>query len=181
MVTRTCPSCGAPDYGTPFCVSCQRPFLREPTAVSPGDPGPAVASRDIRPAGFLRRFWALCVDWLVCSIVGDVILFAYQLGLGKDKGIINLDGVVVVMTVIWILYFTLLTGDGGQTLGKKLLGIRVVRTDGSSVTYIKAFVRSLGYFLSIFFGTFLGFLWALWDRRKQAWHDKIAGTLVIKV
>jgi uncharacterized RDD family membrane protein YckC len=86
-----------------------------------------------------------------------------------------------ISIVLIILYFTLLTGDAGQTLAKSLLGIRVVRTDGTNVSYGRAFARSLGYFLSIFFGTFLGFIWVLWDRKNQTWHDKIAGTVVIRI
>ena len=42
-------------------------------------------------------------------------------------------------------------------------------------------MRTLGYAVSVFFVTFLGFLWALWDKKNQAWHDKIAGTVVIRV
>lgn len=181
MPTRTCPSCGAQDYGTPFCISCQQPFPRQQSAATSGETGSASPSQAMRAAGFLRRFGALFVDWIICSVVGDLVLLSYQLGLGKEKGIINMDGVMVVMTVISLAYFTILIGDGGQTLGKKLFGVRVVRTDGSNVTYSKAFVRSLGYLLSTFFGTFLGFLWALWDRRNQTWHDKIAGTVVVRI
>jgi uncharacterized RDD family membrane protein YckC len=181
MTIRTCPSCGAPDYGTPYCVSCQKPFSRPGTAAPSTSGGSADLSLEIRPAGFIRRFMALLVDWLIFSITGNVILLAYRLGIGKENSVINMDTVMFVMAVTALLYFTLLTGDGGQTPGKKLLGIRVVRVDGTSVPYDKAFTRSLGYMLSVFFGTFLGFLWALWDRKKQAWHDKIAGTIVIRV
>ena len=84
-------------------------------------------------------------------------------------------------TLLFLLYFTLFTGDGGQTLGKMFLGIRVQRMDGSPVGYRCALLRTIGYIVSVFFGTFLGFLWALWDRNNQTWHDKIAGTRVIKI
>jgi uncharacterized RDD family membrane protein YckC len=55
-----------------------------------------------------------------------------------------------------------------------------VRTDGRPINFSVALVRSL---LSIFsmMVIFLGFLWAAWDREKQTWHDKIAGTVVVKV
>jgi len=125
--------------------------------------------------------WAIIVDWLIFSLVADTVLFSYQAGLGRGQEIVNMDTIMGVMTVTGVVYFTLLTGDGGQTLGKRLLGIRVVGSGGAKVSYGRAFARSLGYLLSIFFGTFLGFLWALWDPRKQAWHDKVAGTRVIRI
>lgn len=181
MTPRVCPSCGAPDYGTPFCVSCQKPFLRPGPESSSGERTSGGIGGELRPAGFLRRFFALFIDWLVFSLIADVILFAYQAGLGQRQGVANMDVIFGVVTVTALLYFTILTGDSGQTLGKKLLGIKVVRIDGEKVGYDRAFVRSLGYMLSVFFGTFLGFLWALWDRKKQAWHDKIAGTRVVRV
>jgi len=92
-----------------------------------------------------------------------------------------MDLAVGLSTVLFLLYFTLFTGEGGQTLGKMVLGIRVQRVNGSPVGYGRALVRTLGYIVSFFFSTFLGFLWVLWDKKKQAWHDKIAGTEVVKV
>ena len=135
---------------------------------------------DLRLAGFFRRLGAFAVDWIALSILADIVRFAYSTGGASNGDMMNLDGAMLLSAVLFLLYFTLLTGEGGQTLGKIILGIRVVRTDGSPVTYSHAFLRSLGYGVSTFFFTFLGFLWAAWDRRKQAWHDKIAGTIVIR-
>ena len=88
---------GAPDYGSPHCVSCQQPFIR------PGSGQPMTASgtdpAKIRPAGFLRRFVALFIDFIIFILIGDVILFFYQLGLGKGMGVVNLDFIVIVMTL----------------------------------------------------------------------------------
>jgi uncharacterized RDD family membrane protein YckC len=131
-------------------------------------------------AGFFRRLGAFAVDWITLSILADIVRFAYSSG-GDAKGdIMSLDAAMILSAALFLLYFTLLTGEGGQTLGKKILGIRVVRTDGSPITYSRAFLRAFGYSISTFFFTFLGFLWAAWDRKKQAWHDKIADTVVIK-
>jgi uncharacterized RDD family membrane protein YckC len=177
---RTCPTCGAPDYGTPFCVSCQKPFPRQQEKTAPYG-GPGISSEHVdKPAGFFRRFFALFIDWLLLSLIGDIVLMTYQLGLGKKEPVMSIDAVVVFSTVLFILYFTLLVGDGGKTFGKKILRIQVVRTNGAGVSYGRAFARSLGYILSLFFGTFLGFLWALWDRKNQTWHDKIADTIVVR-
>ena len=182
MATRTCPSCGATNYGTIFCTSCKKP-LRGSLSTPSGMIGVQFTRKE-QPAvraGFFRRLAAFALDWLTLSIIADIVRFAYRIGSGTDPGMAHLDIALFLSAVFFILYFTLLTGEGGQTLGKMLLGIRVQRTDGSPVGYGRAFMRTLGYGVSVFFMTFLGFLWALWDKKNQAWHDKIAGTVVVKV
>jgi uncharacterized RDD family membrane protein YckC len=65
----------------------------------------------------------------------------------------------------------------GQTPGKRALGVRIVRTDGKRMTFGNAVRREIGYVISAIL--FLGFLWAIIDNRRQALHDKLAGTLVL--
>jgi uncharacterized RDD family membrane protein YckC len=66
----------------------------------------------------------------------------------------------------------------GQTLGDLIFGVRVVRSDGSRISFSRSLLRIVGAYLAgIPF--FLGFLWAIWDNRYQGWHDKIAGTVVV--
>lgn len=89
--------------------------------------------------------------------------------------------VSIIIMFIPLVYQTVCTAIWGQTLGKKLVKIKVVRSDNSpKVGFIKAFIREVvGKFLSSFF--LLGYLWVIWDKKKQAWHDKLAGTVVVKV
>ena len=79
-----------------------------------------------------------------------------------------------------VVYFAGMWTWRGTTIGGLVMGHKIVRTDGGPVTFSVAIVRSL---LSIFSGMvfFLGFLWAAWDHEKQTWHDKIAGTVVVKM
>ncbi|MDN4504370.1 RDD family protein [Alteromonadaceae bacterium BrNp21-10] len=78
------------------------------------------------------------------------------------------------------LYFTAFTSWWkGQTPGKKLLGIRVVKLDGHMMTTWESFERYGGYGAGIATGM-LGFLQIYWDLNRQAIHDKISETLVIK-
>lgn len=79
--------------------------------------------------------------------------------------------------LIFVVYVTLALGLKGQTLGKRLMKLRVMRTDGSPIRMKHAFLRSLLYYLSAC-PLFLGFAWALWDDRRMAWHDKISDTAV---
>lgn len=77
-----------------------------------------------------------------------------------------------LLTIIfWLKY--------AATPGKLLLDCEIVNAkDGKPITFQQALLRYLGYFISsLVFG--LGFLWVLWDKRKQGWHDKIAGTVVV--
>lgn len=77
-------------------------------------------------------------------------------------------------------YFIWLEGSpSGQTLGKRVLGIRVLDFDaGGPVGYGRAAIRYVGRFVSgIVFA--LGYLWMLWDGQKQTWHDKMATTVVV--
>ena len=181
MATRACPSCGAPDYGTPFCVNCQTPMVRGPSGAIATEASRELELTPVVKAGFIRRLAALAVDWLFISIIADILRLAYTLSFRGVYDTGSYDIAAILSMLLFVLYFTLLTGDGGQTLGKMVLSIRVERTDGLDMDYRRAFLRTLGYFISFFFMTFLGFLWALWDRNNQTWHDKIAGTEVIKV
>jgi len=99
------------------------------------------------------------------GIIATVIGFLDELGLG-----IGWSG----------LYFTFLTAFfRGRTPGKRLLGIRVLRLDGSALSYWIAFERFGGYAASLFTGM-EGFLRILWDRNRQCLQDKLAETVVIR-
>ncbi len=80
------------------------------------------------------------------------------------------------------LYFIACWASGGQTLGYRALGLKLVRTDGSQPGVGSAIARCLGIMICLFMlvpGA-LGLLWMLWDDRRQALHDKMADTLVVK-
>ena len=129
MAERTCPHCGTQDYGTPFCVSCQRPFVRD-QGEGPSSGGP-VPERPL--SGFFRRFFAFFFDIVLLSIIADLVGLSFSLGSGKEVQQAVVDVPAVISLVLFILYFTLFVADGGQTLGKKLLGIRVVSRGGGDV------------------------------------------------
>jgi uncharacterized RDD family membrane protein YckC len=76
-------------------------------------------------------------------------------------------------------YFTYFHGTIGQTPGKKFLGLKVIAINEKEMTPGIAFLRWVGYLLSKL-PLFLGFIWIALDGRKQGWHDKIAGTCVIR-
>ncbi|MFA5757119.1 MAG: RDD family protein, partial [Smithellaceae bacterium] len=95
------------------------------------------------------------------------------------------DKLALLTAWIWLLtfavniaYFTYFHGSTGRTPGKRPLGLQVVSVTGESISFGTAFLRSVGYLVSSLVFC-LGYLWVAFDRRKQGWHDKIAGTVVI--
>jgi uncharacterized RDD family membrane protein YckC len=124
-------------------------------------------------AGFWRRFAASFVDGLIL-LVATGILYAI-IGATATRGINALLG---------LLYFVFLEGSSsGQTIGKRALGIRVYDfRDGSAngIGYGRAVIRYFGRILSAL-PIFLGYFWMLWDKEKQTWHDKLAGSVVVPV
>jgi Predicted membrane protein/domain len=83
----------------------------------------------------------------------------------------------------WIValagYGALMWKIKGTTIGGLVCGLKVVRRDGADLNWDTAIVRALGCFLSMVVAG-LGFLWIVFDEDRQAWHDKIAGTLVVR-
>ena len=122
-------------------------------------------------AGFWQRFAAALIDGLVLLVPS--ILIVVLLGEGR--------GAQALSTLIAIAYYVALEGGPtGQTLGKKALGIRVYdfRGGGGPIGYGRALVRVLVKYVSgIVF--FLGYLWMLWDKEKQTWHDKLSNSVVV--
>jgi len=76
-------------------------------------------------------------------------------------------------------YFTLFFFFKGQTPAKRMLGLKVVKRDGSKLTLWEAFERSHGYTCSLLL-LFMGFFQVLWDKHSLTMHDKIAETNVIR-
>lgn len=179
--TNFCSNCGAMDYGTPYCPKCQAPMNRDEYRTS--DPALQIESvpapPPVRLAGFFRRFFALLIDYLLLGILSDLISISYRTGAGGSFHAMRINVFFGISTLLALIYFTILIGESGQTLGKRLLGVRVIRTDGTSVSFGRALGRALGYYVSSLFFS-LGFLWAAFDRRNQTWHDKLVDTLVVR-
>jgi uncharacterized RDD family membrane protein YckC len=132
---------------------------------------PATGGASGPRAGFWRRFAGLIIDGILLGIV-DGILRAI-LGYGAGVGL---------SFVIAAIYFTAMIGsDRGQTVGQMALGIRVIDFNtGGPIGYGRAFIRWLVSYISLVV-IFLGYLWMLWDKEKQCWHDKAANDVVVPV
>lgn len=86
---------------------------------------------------------------------------------------------LAVQLTFGFFYFGILQGKLQGTPGKLILGLRVVTTNLERITIARSIGRYFSQFLSMF-GLFLGYLWVAFGARKQGWHDKLAGTYVVK-
>ena len=112
-----------------------------------------------------------------CNSYADRPELGKQAGLFKRWLAYNFDILIYILTLtvaMWVAFAK------GNTPAHAILGMKFIKTDGSKTGFGTMLLRELvGKSVSfLFFG--LGFYWAIWDRDRQAWHDKIAGTLVLE-
>ena len=153
-------------------------------------PPPAQAEGKIggERAGFWVRFGTAFVDGILTSLVVDGIslalgrnLFEYtRVGSHVEFKFGATGPYALVAIAIPLVYYAFFEGSGsGQTIGKKLLNIRVVDIDGGGpIGFGRGALRYIGRLASAFVCG-LGYFWMLWDEQKQTWHDKIAQTVVV--
>jgi uncharacterized RDD family membrane protein YckC len=113
-------------------------------------------------AGFWERMGAAFLDIVLVGILGAIV------------------GGLPFSLVVALAYFAGMWAWKGTTIGGIVLKLQVVRADGQPVNFVVALVRGLAAAFSMAV-LFLGFLWIAWDRDKQGWHDKIAGTTVVRL
>jgi uncharacterized RDD family membrane protein YckC len=198
-----CARCGAAaEPGAGFCVRCGAPLAAhaagEPggapaPAAPPTAPAPAATPAAPRYGGFWRRVWAMFLDRLLVAAVafpffGVAVLQAlrnmdFEAESDPAQGFALLGAIVTLgfaVAALGWLYFALMESSAKQaTLGKMLFGVRVTDLAGRRISFGRATARYFSKILSgLVFG--LGFLMAAFTAKKQALHDFIAGTLVVR-
>jgi uncharacterized RDD family membrane protein YckC len=157
------PNAAAPASGPP-------PFASAPAAPPPAaaaSTSPQITAAMPR-AGFWVRMGALFLDVL---LVGFATSLLHTFG---DHHLLS-DFHIVVLAIYGAVMWKL----RGTTVGGIVFDLHVVRLDGRPLDWETAIVRALGCFLSLAV-VFLGFIWIAFDDNHQAWHDKIAGTVVVR-
>jgi uncharacterized RDD family membrane protein YckC len=125
-------------------------------------------------AGWGTRALAILIDVIGVGIIAGAVSSL----LGGDLTGTRYQGLSTLFQAAYFTYFWSAAGKG-QTLGSRALKIRVVKTDGSYLDYAGAFLRYIGLVLSCV-AFFIGVIWAAFGAQQQGWHDKIAGTYVVK-
>ena len=113
----------------------------------------------------------------------DVVLVSILTGLAHaplPKFVFHAIGGSSFFLIVAVAYFAGMWAWRGTTVGGAVLSLKVMRFDGQPLTFSVALVRALAAAFSTVV-LFLGFLWIAWDQDKQGWHDKIAGTVVLRL
>jgi uncharacterized RDD family membrane protein YckC len=165
-----------------------------------GTPAPVVGGER---AGFGTRLGGFLLDGLLYGLLGLVFYIpAAAIGImafdgctyddfsdeilcppgTPDGGLIG--GAIALAVVGWLIVafiYLRALGKTGQTWGRRIVGIKVVReTDGEPIGFGRALGRQAfaGFISAQIF--YLGYLWMIWDDKQQTWHDKVVGSVVIK-
>jgi uncharacterized RDD family membrane protein YckC len=190
-----CPACGQPAAG----VAAVQPTASVSPVYAPPPPAPTwqapVSAPPVAYAGFWLRFVALIIDFIIIYCVRALIFLPFGIGMGM-RGMFHgaqpqspadlvpffatFIRIMVISTIIQWLYFSLMESSAWQgTLGKKALGLTVTDLEGRRISFGRATGR---YFAKIISSVilFIGYIMVAFTEKKQALHDMIAGTLVLR-
>lgn len=134
-------------------------FIAQPPLASADTLAGSAQAISLAPAGFWIRFLATLLD---------LILLIWLVPMTERFFIF-----------LWASYHVGMWVWKGTTIGGIVCSLRVVRTDGRPMDFTVALVRALASVFSAL-PLFLGFFWAGWSRERQSWHDKIAGTVIVR-
>lgn len=195
-----CALCGTPaSPGAQYCVACGEAITRQKqsTGQQPeGTPTYAPSLEGERPAATLSyqgvaiRFVAQLVDVIILGVVVWILGFTGAGTITVDASTAHvsispfLGLLVVIDVIIAFLYFTILEGRNGQTVGKMLVKIKVVKqADNSPISYGEAAVRTILRIIDLipFFAPYLLAAVLIWSsENKQRLGDRVAHTVVVQ-
>jgi uncharacterized RDD family membrane protein YckC len=176
---------GPPSYGGPVPAGgWQQPIAQQ---AGPGWAGRPLASWGSRAAAYLIDGLILLVPAIVLTII------VVAIAAGSDTGAIvtGIVGFLAYLAVALIYAPVLMARDGqnnGQTWGKQMLNIRVVRDSGEPMSFgwaalreigVKGFAVTIASSIIPFIPWFLNYFWPLWDDQNRALHDMICSTHVV--
>ena len=160
----------------------QSNLAEQPAAIQPVKEYETVETEYFRAkyVGFWTRFWAYTIDLLVLSAISGIMIKPVFRVIGIDitnPSFLLFSPYKVTVLVLLLLYFMLMTKFLGQTVGKMIMGIRVVSKDGSKLTWGTVIFREV-------FGRFISktlvipYLLVVFMPKKEALHDLFADTVV---
>ncbi|MCY4146570.1 MAG: RDD family protein [Chloroflexi bacterium] len=166
--------------------------MQPPAARAPASAEPDAKEAPPQLAGLTKRFAALLFDAAITSAMTLLVLLINDSFAPLQDALYSADetaataafrhfqqSTILYNLVINAFYQTaFMTSLNGRTPGKMIFNLRVVKQSGKRITILDALLRNgFGYTVSQLF--LLGFIWAWVDDNQQAWHDKMAGTIVI--
>jgi len=196
-----CARCGTPaSPGAKYCESCGAPLGTQPAqAVQPtlapasGYQAPRAYVPHVAPPyqGVAIRFVAILIDTIIIAIIGGILSIPFNalaVITNSASGTVTVSPASavggLVSLAVFVLYFTLLEGHYGQTVGKMAVKIKVVReADGAPIDYSEAAVRTILRFLDLipYIIPYLLGATLIWSSdKKQRLGDRVARTVVVK-
>lgn len=163
-----------------------------PAQASAPRPAPEDAPPGVKLASVGKRWAAIIIDGVLVALPTMIMMNISGAFAALNAAMLSADDALIaeafsqfqndfivmnlLVSAAYNLFF--MTRFNGQTPGKMMLGLRAVKKNGRRLTFADVLLRNvIGYTLSGMF--LLGYLWALFDRESQTWHDKLAGTVVI--
>lgn len=147
---------------------------------------PAAPVPPSRYAGLATRVLAFAADVAIVNVVGWFVAVVIALGISfigvPDEVATVLVAIGSLIGILWSIgYFTFFWSTTGQTIGNRMLGIRVIDAKTLQPPHPRRAVRRFFCLILAALPFCLGFLWILVDDRRRGWHDKLARTVVADV
>jgi uncharacterized RDD family membrane protein YckC len=136
----------------------------------------------LRYGGFWVRTVAWIIDAIILAVIGAALspLFGGNTVVQTSNGVEFNYGASAIQLLLDLVYFVGFWVLRAQTPGMIPFNMRVVRADnGENIDVARAILRYVGVIIS-FLVLALGVIWVAFDARKQGWHDKLAGTVVVR-
>jgi uncharacterized RDD family membrane protein YckC len=170
-----CPDCLIELRGLTLCAGCKSEQILD---LRSGAVGGGVANL----ASIGRRWAALIVDRILFILAGVALVVAVVLvtpETPEDPRLMGIVAAILVTYIGYVSYDALMVRGGGQTLGKRLLKIRVVRADGQPVRSGQAWGRAVARGVMVHVLTLVNYGPSLFTSEKTCVHDLLAGTRVV--
>jgi uncharacterized RDD family membrane protein YckC len=144
---------------------------------------------NVRRAGFLLRLLAYSIDIMIIFMLSLLLMLIAILFIKTRT--VNTDDPFTIMRFLYLpylisemvieaFYFIFFHAVTGQTVGKRVCGLRVLGVDGGVLGFRRSIIRFMGYLISRIC-LYLGFVWIALSSKKQGWHDKMAKSCVIRI
>lgn len=189
-----CVSCGChPFKSNNYCQGCGA--ATNPQQELCVECGTILAGKEAQKSNSYTGFWprlaAYVIDYIFIFVAQSIliILFAILLAGAELAGLSIGDGpisailgfiILLIFIIVQAVYYIIMNASKWQgTLGKLALGIKITDTEGNRITTGRSIARYFAFILSAF-TLLIGFIMAAFTSKKQALHDMIAGTLVVK-
>ena len=175
-----CSACAISHNGIDYCDSCAPPEAMRQAFDGDYESIPVIDPARTPAATFGQRMMGFLIDLMLFVVIGGVIgiigfWFTGKFFVSSPRYGASFWVVWLTLLAAGLTYSSVMTSMSGQTFGKKITNVIVLRPDGHILDWRTATLRTVSaLFSALPFG--LGFLWMLWDPQHRTWHDNIAKT-----